>query len=90
MEEHVLETPIKEKDVRKLQAGDTIYLSGRMITARDDAHHKALELFKKGEQLPVDFEGMVIYHCGPIMRQVQGKWEVVAAGPTTSTRMDLF
>ncbi len=90
MTEYELKTPITEKDVRMLRAGDTIFLSGRMITARDDAHHKALEFFKKGEPLPVDFEGMVIYHCGPIMRQVQGKWEVVAAGPTTSTRMDLF
>ncbi len=90
MVEYELKTPIKEEDVRKLRAGDTIYIIGRMITARDEAHHKALELLKKGEQPPVDFEGMVIYHCGPIMRKVQDKWEVVAAGPTTSTRMELF
>lgn len=90
MAEYELKTPITEADVRKLRAGDTIYLTGRMITARDEAHHKALELYKKGESPPVEFEGMVIYHCGPIMRQSQGKWEVVAAGPTTSTRMDLF
>lgn len=90
MAEYELKTPIAEEDVRKLRVGDTIYLSGRMITARDDAHHKALDLFKKGNPLPVDFGGMVIYHCGPIMRKVQEKWEVVAAGPTTSTRMDLF
>jgi len=88
--EYELKTPISEADVRKLRTGDTIYLTGRMITARDEAHHKALDFFKKGDPLPIDLDGMIIYHCGPIMRKIQDKWEVVAAGPTTSTRLDMF
>lgn len=88
--EYHLRTPVAEAEVRKLKAGDVIYLTGTVITARDEAHHKALELHEKGEKLPVDFRGIGVFHCGPIMRRKGKSWEVVAAGPTTSTRMEIF
>ncbi len=88
--EYHLKTPVPEADVRKLKAGDVVYLTGTVITARDEAHHKALELHEKGEKLPVDFRGVGVFHCGPIMRKKGKAWEVVAAGPTTSTRMEIF
>ncbi len=88
--EYHLKTPVPEADVRKLKAGDVVYLTGTVITARDEAHHKALELHEKGEKLPVDFKGIGVFHCGPIMRKKGKGWEVVAAGPTTSTRMEIF
>jgi len=89
--EYHLKTPVPEKDVRKLKAGDLIYVTGTIITARDEAHLKALELHEKGERPPVDFEGNGVFHCGPIMKKdVCGGWQVVAAGPTTSARMDIF
>lgn len=83
-------TPISEEEIRKLKVGDIIYVSGTMVTARDQAHRRALEYYKQGKKLPVDLEGGVVYHCGPVVRKVDDKWEVVAAGPTTSTRMELF
>jgi tartrate/fumarate subfamily iron-sulfur-dependent hydro-lyase beta chain len=61
-----------------------------MVTARDEAHKKALELYREGKKLPLDLEGLVVFHCGPIVEKKGGKWVVVAAGPTTSTRMDQF
>jgi fumarate hydratase subunit beta len=88
--EYHLKTPIPEAEIRKLKAGDVIYVTGTVITARDEAHGKALELHEKGEKLPVDFKGIGIFHCGPIMRKKGKDWEVVAAGPTTSTRMEIF
>jgi tartrate/fumarate subfamily iron-sulfur-dependent hydro-lyase beta chain len=88
--EYHLKTPIPEAEIRKLKAGDVIYVTGTVITARDEAHGKALELHEKGEKLPVDFKGIGIFHCGPIMRKKGKGWEVVAAGPTTSTRMEIF
>jgi tartrate/fumarate subfamily iron-sulfur-dependent hydro-lyase beta chain len=88
--EYHLRTPIPEAEIRKLKAGDVIYVTGTVITARDEAHGKALELHEKGEKLPVDFKGIGIFHCGPIMRKKGKGWEVVAAGPTTSTRMEIF
>lgn len=90
MEYHV-KTPVPESEVRRLKAGDLLYVTGTVITARDEAHLKALELHEKGEKPPVDFRGVGVFHCGPIMKKdSRGTWQVVAAGPTTSARMDIF
>lgn len=85
-----LTTPISEEDIRKLKVNDVLYLSGTIITARDAAHKKILELFQQGKPLPVDLQGLAVFHCGPIMKKENDKWVAVAAGPTTSTRMDQF
>ncbi len=81
----VLTTPISENDARALKAGDVIYVSGTMFTARDEAHKMMLE---HGSPLPV--EGLALFHCGPVARKAGAGWEILAAGPTTSARMELF
>lgn len=83
-----LSIPLSEKDVRELKLGETVYLNGEFYTARDEAHMTALEYVKEGKPLPVDFKDKAVFHCGPIMRKLNGTWELVAAGPTTSTRMN--
>jgi fumarate hydratase subunit beta len=89
--EYHLKTPVPEAELRKLKAGDLIYVSGTIITARDEAHLKSLELNDEGKQPPVDFKGRGVFHCGPIMKKDdKGKWIVIAAGPTTSARMEIF
>ncbi len=89
--EHYLKTPVKEEDIRKLKAGDLVYVTGTIITARDEAHLKALELHEEGKEPPVSFTGRGVFHCGPIMKKDEkGQWQVVAAGPTTSARMEIF
>jgi len=85
-----LKTPISEEDIRRLKVNDTIYITGTMVTARDQAHRRALELAKKGEKIPIDLKGLAVFHCGPIVKKEGDKWIAVAAGPTTSTRMDIF
>jgi fumarate hydratase subunit beta len=91
MTEYHLTTPITEADARKLKVGDVVYVSGKHVyTARDEAHQRALEMFEKGVKPPVDFEGSVVYHVGPVAWQKDGKWVIVSAGPTTSRRMELF
>jgi len=85
-----LKTPISEKDVRKLKVNDILYITGTIVTTRDAAHKKALEQFKQGKPLPINLEGLAIFHCGPIVKKEDDKWVVVAAGPTTSMRMDQF
>lgn len=89
MVEYRLKTPIKEEDVRKLRVGDVIYITGLIYTARDQAHRRILEYVEKGQKLPVDLNGSVIFHVGPLMRKEDDNWIVVSAGPTTSTRMNL-
>ena len=88
--EYKLKTPVPEEEIRKLKAGDIVYLSGTIITARDEAHKKALEMHGRGDKLPVEFKGVAIFHAGPIMKKVGSEWKVVAVGPTTSARMEIF
>ncbi len=83
-------TPISEEDVRKLKVNDVLYVTGTIVTARDQAHRRALEFFKEGKQLPLSLEGLAVFHCGPVISKEGDKWVAVAAGPTTSTRMDIF
>jgi fumarate hydratase subunit beta len=89
--EYHLQTPLKIEDIEKLNAGDIVYISGEILTARDEAHARILEMKEKGEELPFSLEGAVVYHCGPLMQKNgkggQEEWKVVSAGPTTSGRM---
>jgi fumarate hydratase subunit beta len=88
--EYRLKTPLAEEDVRKLRVGDIVYLTGIIHTARDAAHRRIMEYLKEGRQLPFDLRGGVIYHCGPVVQKKNGEWIVLAGGPTTSTRMELY
>ena len=90
MTTYKLKTPISETDIRKLKVNDVVYISGTIFTARDQAHRRALELAKEGKKPPIDMTGLAVFHCGPIVKKEGDKWIAVAAGPTTSTRMDLF
>ena len=83
-----IETPLKKEDIEKLKAGDIVKISGIIYTARDAAHKKMCELLEKGQKLPFEPEGAVIYYVGPTPEkpgQVIG-----SAGPTTSGRMDAY
>jgi tartrate/fumarate subfamily iron-sulfur-dependent hydro-lyase beta chain len=85
MTEHHLKTPITDEDISKLKIGDIVYLSGTVFTARDEAH---IELIKHKGVPGFDMTGLGLYHCGPVMREEFGKWQVISAGPTTSFRME--
>ena len=76
------------EEVRGWKQGDRLLLNGKMLTGRDAAHKRIEDMLARGEQLPVDFKGRVIYYVGPVDRV---RDEVVGpAGPTTATRMDKF
>jgi fumarate hydratase subunit beta len=85
-----LKTPISEAEIRKLKVNDVLYITGTIVTARDQAHRRALEYFKQGKPLPINLEGLAVFHCGPVVSKEGEKWVAVATGPTTSTRMDIF
>ena len=80
--------PVSPEDIKKLHVGDIIYITGTIFTARDEAHHMMLE--KDSKDIPFDPSKMALFHCGPLMKKTNGKWEVVSAGPTTSSRMEIF
>jgi fumarate hydratase subunit beta len=85
-----LTLPIDEKTVRELRQGDILYLTGQLFTARDEAHLLMLQAHENGESLPFDPSRMALFHCGPVVRKAGDGWEVIAAGPTTSIRMEPF
>ncbi|MCD6379729.1 Fe-S-containing hydro-lyase [bacterium] len=88
MAEYSLETPLKDEEIRKLKAGDRVFLSGIIYTARDSAHERLVKLIEAGEELPIPLEGQVIYYVGPAPTP-PGK-AIGSAGPTTSYRMDPY
>jgi len=87
---YYLKTPISDEDITKLRVGGTIYVSGILISARDSAHVRMVESIRKGEKLPVDLKGGVIYHAGPVALKQGDTWRIISMGPTTSARMDDF
>ena len=81
----VINLPLCDDDVRGLKAGDIIYLSGILVTGRDEVYHRIVE---EGKPCPVDLKGGANYHAGPIVRERGNEWELVSIGPTSSVRME--
>jgi fumarate hydratase class I len=79
---------LSDEERRSWRAGDTLLLSGRLLTARDAAHKRMIDTLKRGESLPVDLRNRAIYYVGPV--QAKAGEVVGPAGPTTATRMDKF
>ena len=79
---------ITKAELASWKTGETLLLSGKILTGRDAAHKKITEMLNNGESLPVDFNGRFIYYVGPV--DPVGDEAVGPAGPTTSTRMDKF
>lgn len=83
-----LKTPLTAEDLKDLKAGDDIYITGYVYTARDAAHERLVKLLAEGKELPFDPVGAVIYYVGPAPAK-PGK-PIGSAGPTTSYRMDSY
>jgi fumarate hydratase class I len=84
--EYIFTTPLSEADVRQLKVGDVVVLNGALYTGRDELHK-----YLTKHDSPVDLNGGVLYHCGPVMlKDEDGRWHVKAAGPTTSSREEPY
>jgi fumarate hydratase subunit beta len=87
MEYHV-NVPMDKDTIKKLKYGDMVYLTGKIYTARDAAHKRMAETLEKGEKLPLDVKGNIIYYMGPSPAR-EGR-PIGSAGPTTASRMDKY
>ena len=81
----ILNLPLCDEDITGLRAGDIIYLSGILVTGRDEVYHRIAE---EGLPCPIDLKGGANYHAGPIVREKENGWELVSIGPTSSVRME--
>ena len=88
MKELKITLPLDMDKINNLEAGDYVYLTGTVYTARDAAHKRMDESLKKNEKLPIDIKGAVIYYLGPSPARPGAV--IGSAGPTTSGRMDLY
>lgn len=80
--------PISKEEAKSLRAGDYVYITGTIYTARDAAHKRMYESLEKGESLPIDMENNIIYYMGPSPAR-EGR-PIGSAGPTTASRMDKY
>lgn len=83
-----IKAPISREDAKRLKAGDYVYLTGTIYTARDAAHKRMQEALDAGEPLPFEIAGNIIYYMGPSPAR-EGK-PIGSAGPTTASRMDKY
>ena len=86
--EYQIQAPLIEEEIRQLRAGDYVYITGTIYTARDAAHKRMFEAWQQGEALPIDLQGNVIYYMGPSPAS-EGR-PIGSAGPTTASRMDKY
>jgi len=83
-----IKTPLDEKTIKKLKAGDQVFITGVIYTARDAAHKRLIEALDKGEKLPFDLTNQTVYYMGP--SPAKPGQVIGSAGPTTSGRMDSY
>ena len=83
-----IKTPIDEKTIESLEAGDQVYITGVIYSARDAAHKRLVEALDKKEKLPLDIKNQIIYYMGPA--PAKPGYATGSAGPTTSVRMDPY
>lgn len=83
-----INAPVSDEDAKGLRAGDYVYISGTIYTARDAAHKRMYEALNNGEPLPIDMKNNIIYYMGPSPAR-EGR-PIGSAGPTTASRMDKY
>jgi fumarate hydratase subunit beta len=85
--EYHFQAPLTKDQTRQLNIGDVVYISGIVHSMRDMGHRRSVDMLARGEKLPFDLQGGIIWHCAPIVRKNSaGRWEVVSVGSTTSSR----
>lgn len=86
MKKYNLSLPLSKEDIKKLEIGDVVYLTGYLHTSRDAAHNRFAQALAKGEELPISFEGETVFYAGPCPTKPGRTMGSIA--PTTSMRMD--
>lgn len=87
-EKKIIKTPLEKDTIKSLKAGDYVYISGIIYTARDAAHKRMYETMEQGESLPIELKDNIIYYLGPSPARPGNV--IGSAGPTTSSRMDKY
>ena len=87
-EKRIISAPLTDEIIKTLHAGEMVYITGTIYTARDAAHKRLCEMLKRGEEMPFDFKGQIVYYAGPAPAK-PGE-PIGSVGPTTAGRMDAY
>jgi tartrate/fumarate subfamily iron-sulfur-dependent hydro-lyase beta chain len=82
--------PLSAEAARALKAGDLVSISGSIVTGRDRIHKYLAESRPPQQVIPFNLAGTILYHCGPVMKKLDDGYRVIAAGPTTSMRVEMY
>ncbi|NCO67061.1 MAG: fumarate hydrolyase [Nitrospirae bacterium CG_4_10_14_0_8_um_filter_41_23] len=82
--------PLTKEDVLSLHAGDIVLINGLIVTGRDRVHNFLFNKKPSKKQIPFNLEGTILYHCGPIIRKTGKDFKLIAGGPTTSIRVEMY
>ncbi|MEM1569619.1 MAG: FumA C-terminus/TtdB family hydratase beta subunit [Candidatus Bathyarchaeia archaeon] len=83
-----LDITVPVEDVSSLRVGNIVYITGLVVTMRDQATKRLIACFQSNVKPPFNLYGIPVFHCGPVVRRIDGGWRVEALGPTTSMRME--
>lgn len=86
----IIRLPINKEDILKLHVGDYVLISGIVVTGRDRVHKYLSENKGKRIDFKYDLNGLIIYHCGPVVEKTKDGYKIISAGPTTSMRMEMY
>lgn len=86
----LLKTPLSKDNVINLHVGDMVLVSGMIVTGRDKIHKFLVHERPDKKDIPFELEGGIIYHCGPIIKKMNDAYKIIAAGPTTSMRVEMY
>lgn len=88
--EKIINLPLTKKDALSLKVGDVVLINGLIVTGRDKVHKFLFNGKNQKKDMPFKLDGAVLYHCGPIIKKMEGEYKVIAAGPTTSMRVEMY
>jgi tartrate/fumarate subfamily iron-sulfur-dependent hydro-lyase beta chain len=89
-EDRRLTPPLSKEDVLNLKVGEMVLISGQIVTGRDKIHKFLAQGKPDKKDIPFELHGGIIYHCGPIIKKVDDVYKLIAAGPTTSMRVEMY
>jgi fumarate hydratase subunit beta len=86
----IINLPLNKNDVLSLNIGDMVLINGKLVTGRDRLHRFLFNEKPSRKEIPFNLEGTILYHCGPIIRKTGKGYDLIAGGPTTSMRLEMY
>jgi len=90
MKTKIINLPLTKAEALKLRVGDLVLINGTIVTGRDKMHKFLFHEKLPKKKIPFDFDGGILYHCGPILKKSDDGYKIISAGPTTSMRVEMY